>query len=77
MTFSNYNLFQFYLFYSPNVCTDKEEDETTVDSKPYDTEELAPGVSESADVRPNIFGQFHISLNSCVEKPNKYVCTRV
>uniref|UniRef100_A0A0A1WRC2 Transforming growth factor-beta-induced protein ig-h3 n=1 Tax=Zeugodacus cucurbitae TaxID=28588 RepID=A0A0A1WRC2_ZEUCU len=61
----------------PNVCTDKEEDVTTVDSKASGTEEIAPGVSESVDVRPNIFGQFHISLNSCVEKPNKHVCTRV
>ncbi|XP_067633881.1 transforming growth factor-beta-induced protein ig-h3 [Eurosta solidaginis] len=63
----------------PNVCTEKEEDEKALDSKAEatGTEELAPGVSESVDVSPNVFGQFHLSLNSCIEKPNKYVCTRI
>ncbi|XP_053966745.1 transforming growth factor-beta-induced protein ig-h3 [Anastrepha ludens] len=63
----------------PNVCTDKEEDEKVIDSKAdaSDTDEILPGVSETVDVRPSIFGQFQISLNSCVEKHNKYVCTRV
>ncbi|XP_023159048.1 transforming growth factor-beta-induced protein ig-h3 [Ceratitis capitata] len=63
----------------PNVCTDKEEDEKVVDPKAdvNGTEELAPGVSESIDVRPQNFAQFQFSLNSCVERSNKYVCTRV
>ncbi|XP_036334207.1 transforming growth factor-beta-induced protein ig-h3 [Rhagoletis pomonella] len=63
----------------PNVCIDKEEDEKVIDSKADSTsdEEIAPGVSEVVDVRPSIFGQYQISLNSCVEKHNKYVCTRI
>ncbi|XP_037949137.1 transforming growth factor-beta-induced protein ig-h3 isoform X2 [Teleopsis dalmanni] len=63
----------------PNVCTDKEETvkDTEADkenSKPSQ-EELVPGISESIDIKP-IIGQFHFSLHSCVDKPNKYVCSR-
>lgn len=65
----------------PNVCTEKDEEEKATETKENNKEiemtEVAPGITENVEVRPPLFGQFHFSVNSCVEKPNKYICTRV
>uniref|UniRef100_A0A1I8PHX2 Transforming growth factor-beta-induced protein ig-h3 n=1 Tax=Stomoxys calcitrans TaxID=35570 RepID=A0A1I8PHX2_STOCA len=59
----------------PNVCTEKEEDEKDMeDSEETDETQTAEG---SETIKQPTYGQFQFSLNSCVEKPNKYVCTRV
>ncbi|XP_032595656.1 transforming growth factor-beta-induced protein ig-h3 isoform X2 [Drosophila grimshawi] len=64
----------------PNVCTEKEENEganaetdgdDTVDS--FGQERDGAG----SEVRSPLFGQFHFSVNSCFEKPNKHVCTKI
>uniref|UniRef100_A0A1I8N9S2 Fasciclin n=1 Tax=Musca domestica TaxID=7370 RepID=A0A1I8N9S2_MUSDO len=59
----------------PNVCTEKEEDEKDVEASD-ETEETQTAEGTEIVKQPS-YGQFHFSLNSCVEKPNKYVCTRV
>ncbi|XP_013102192.2 transforming growth factor-beta-induced protein ig-h3 [Stomoxys calcitrans] len=59
----------------PNVCTEKEEDEKDMEaSEETDETQTAEG---SETIKQPTYGQFQFSLNSCVEKPNKYVCTRV
>ncbi|XP_065363398.1 transforming growth factor-beta-induced protein ig-h3 [Calliphora vicina] len=58
----------------PNVCTEKEEDEKALEGDEKEETETAEG---SETVKQPSFGQFQFQLNSCVEKPNKYVCTRV
>lgn len=45
-----------------------------VEGDEIDETETAEGTET---VKQSGFGQFHFSLNSCVEKPNKYICTRV
>lgn len=40
-----------------------------------DMETTADGDSDS--IKQHYFNQFHFSMNSCVEKPNKYVCKRM
>lgn len=63
--------------YRPNVCIEKEEDEKMIDesSESEDMETTADGGSDS--IKQQYFNQFHFSMNSCVEKPNKYVCKRM
>jgi len=58
----------------PNVCTEKSEEEKDMkDVKENDETEAVEGT----DFRPPLLAQFHFSVNSCVEKPNKYVCTKI
>ncbi|XP_064540785.1 transforming growth factor-beta-induced protein ig-h3 isoform X3 [Drosophila montana] len=63
----------------PNVCTEKEENEganTETDSETVDSfGEERDGAGNV--VRSPLFGQFHFSVNSCAEKPNKHVCTKI
>ncbi|KAI8129886.1 Transforming growth factor-beta-induced protein ig-h3 [Lucilia cuprina] len=59
----------------PNVCTEKEEDEKTLEEGD-EKEETETAVGTETVKQPS-FGQFQFQLNSCVEKPNKYICTRV
>ncbi|KAM7362558.1 midline fasciclin isoform 2-T2 [Cochliomyia hominivorax] len=59
----------------PNVCTEKEEDEKTLDES--DEKEETETAAGTETIKQPSFGQFQFQLNSCVEKPNKYVCTRV
>ncbi|XP_075146365.1 midline fasciclin isoform X2 [Haematobia irritans] len=59
----------------PNVCTEKEEDEKDMEESD-ETEETQTAEGTEIIKQPS-YGQFHFSLNSCVEKPNKYICTRV
>lgn len=44
-------------------------------SESEDMETTADGGSDS--IKQQYFNQFHFSMNSCVEKPNKYVCKRM
>lgn len=67
--------FIFSFLYSPNVCTEKEEDEKSMDEAD-ETEEIQTAEGTEHIKQPS-YGQFQFSLNSCVEKPNKYICTRV
>ncbi|XP_065721694.1 transforming growth factor-beta-induced protein ig-h3 isoform X3 [Drosophila suzukii] len=62
----------------PNVCTEKEEDETNE----TEAEETVDTFGQERDgitnvVRSPLFGQFQFSVNSCAEKPNKHVCTKI
>ncbi|KAL9872338.1 midline fasciclin isoform 1-T1 [Glossina fuscipes fuscipes] len=62
----------------PNVCTEKEEDEKVMDENDGNEEtETADGTDTTVQVKQPYFGQFHFSMNSCVEKPSKYICKRV
>ena len=60
-----------------NVCTERQED--VKDTDPKENTELADEdaiAAEAVDVRPPAFAQFQFSMNSCVEKPNKQICTK-
>ncbi|XP_037710309.1 periostin isoform X2 [Drosophila subpulchrella] len=64
----------------PNVCTEKEEDETVASET--EAEETVDTFGQERDgvtnvVRSPLFGQFQFSVNSCAEKPNKHVCTKI
>ncbi|XP_016960915.1 periostin isoform X3 [Drosophila biarmipes] len=64
----------------PNVCTEKEEDETVATET--EAEETVDTFGQERDgvtnvVRSPLFGQFQFSVNSCAEKPNKHVCTKI
>ncbi|XP_070138020.1 transforming growth factor-beta-induced protein ig-h3 isoform X2 [Drosophila bipectinata] len=64
----------------PNVCTEKEEDETVATET--EGEETVDTFGQERDgvssvVRSPLFGQFQFSVNSCAEKPNKHVCTKI
>ncbi|EDW80696.2 uncharacterized protein Dwil_GK11667, isoform C [Drosophila willistoni] len=64
----------------PNVCTEKEENEST--SPDADVDETVDTFGQERDgigsvVRSPLFGQFQFSVNSCAEKPNKHVCTKI
>lgn len=64
----------------PNVCIEKQQE--VKDASPKESTNVAEQdanvePTESVDVRPPVFAQFQFSLNSCVEKPNKHVCTKV
>ncbi|KRF82827.1 transforming growth factor-beta-induced protein ig-h3 isoform X2 [Drosophila virilis] len=63
----------------PNVCTEKEENEganAEADGETVDSfGEERDGAANV--VRSPLFGQFHFSVNSCAEKPNKHVCTKI
>ncbi|KAH8265553.1 hypothetical protein KR038_010486, partial [Drosophila bunnanda] len=64
----------------PNVCTEKEEDETVASAT--ETDETVDTFGQERDgvssvVRSPLFGQFQFSVNSCAEKPNKHVCTKI
>lgn len=62
----------------PNVCTEKEEDEKVMDENDGNEEtETADGTDTTVQVKQPYFGQFHFSMNSCVEKPSKYICKRI
>ncbi|TDG46876.1 hypothetical protein AWZ03_006760 [Drosophila navojoa] len=64
----------------PNVCTEREEsDGATTEA---DGDEAVDSFGQERDgagsvVRSPLFGQFHFSVNSCAEKPNKHVCTKI
>jgi len=62
------------------VCTEKEEDETVASET--EAEETVDTFGQERDgvtnvVRSPLFGQFQFSVNSCAEKPNKHVCTKM
>ncbi|XP_034488844.1 transforming growth factor-beta-induced protein ig-h3 isoform X2 [Drosophila innubila] len=64
----------------PNVCTEKEENEGATTET--DGDESVDTFGQERDgagsvVRSPLFGQFHFSVNSCAEKPNKHVCTKI
>lgn len=67
------------------MCTEKEENEgaaTEIDGEEsVDTfgQERDGGAAAGAGsvVRSPLFGQFHFSVNSCAEKTNKHVCTKM
>ncbi|XP_062126522.1 transforming growth factor-beta-induced protein ig-h3 isoform X2 [Drosophila sulfurigaster albostrigata] len=64
----------------PNVCTEKEESEGAITEA--DGDESVDTFGQERDgagsvVRSPLFGQFHFSVNSCAEKPNKHVCTKI
>ncbi|XP_060646574.1 transforming growth factor-beta-induced protein ig-h3 isoform X1 [Drosophila nasuta] len=64
----------------PNVCTEKEESEGAITET--DGDESVDTFGQERDgagsvVRSPLFGQFHFSVNSCAEKPNKHVCTKI
>ncbi|KAH8417409.1 hypothetical protein KR222_010574, partial [Zaprionus bogoriensis] len=65
----------------PNVCTEKEESEGATTET--DGDESVDTFGQERDgnggsvVRSPLFGQFHFSVNSCAEKPNKHVCTKI
>ncbi|KAH8369235.1 hypothetical protein KR009_005189, partial [Drosophila setifemur] len=64
----------------PNVCTEKEEDETVETETEGDETVDTFGqerVGASSVVKSPLFGQFQFSVNSCAEKPNKHVCTKI
>jgi len=68
------------LFCRPNVCTEKEESEGATTET--DGDESVDTFGQERDgagnvVRSPLFGQFHFSVNSCAEKPNKHVCTKM
>ncbi|KAH8359304.1 hypothetical protein KR093_005727, partial [Drosophila rubida] len=64
----------------PNVCTEKEESEgATTETDGDDSVDTFGQERDGAGsvVRSPLFGQFHFSVNSCAEKPNKHVCTKI
>ncbi|XP_041450932.1 transforming growth factor-beta-induced protein ig-h3 isoform X2 [Drosophila obscura] len=64
----------------PNVCTEKEEGETVATETEADETVATFGQERdgvSSAVRSPLFGQFQFSVNSCMEKPNKHVCTKI
>ncbi|KAM8704124.1 hypothetical protein ACLKA7_008694 [Drosophila subpalustris] len=61
----------------PNVCTEKEENEGATTETDGDESVDTFGQERDSVVRSPLFGQFHFSVNSCAEKPNKHVCTKI
>ncbi|XP_030373702.1 transforming growth factor-beta-induced protein ig-h3 isoform X2 [Scaptodrosophila lebanonensis] len=65
----------------PNVCTEKEESNGTTTETDTEADETIDTFGQERDgtsvVRSPLFGQFHFSVNSCAEKPNKHVCTKI
>lgn len=67
------------------MCTEKEENEgattETDGDESVDTfgqeRDGAGAAAGGSVVRSPLFGQFHFSVNSCAEKPNKHVCTKM
>ncbi|KAH8307547.1 hypothetical protein KR044_001690, partial [Drosophila immigrans] len=64
----------------PNVCTEKGESEGATTESDFDESVDTFGQerdSASNVVQSPLFGQFHFSVNSCAEKSNKHVCTKI
>lgn len=71
------------------MCTEKEENEgattetdgdESVDTFGQERDGAVAGAGAATGgsvVRSPLFGQFHFSVNSCAEKPNKHVCTKM
>ncbi|XP_023159763.2 transforming growth factor-beta-induced protein ig-h3 isoform X2 [Drosophila hydei] len=64
----------------PNVCTEKEENDGATTET--DGDETVDSFGQERDgtssvIRSPLFGQFQFSVNSCAEKPNKHVCTKI
>lgn len=64
------------------MCTEKEEHEGATTETDGDESvdtfgQERDGAAGGSVVRSPLFGQFHFSVNSCAEKPNKHVCTKM